>query len=279
MTFTKKIKNQIRQLKDIIRINKNISKILINAGTKDNFSYITISNGKIFYGYPAEKFQKRLFFLFTKKIKQKLKNNKNCINLLYDLNFRYLNPPNDKEAFDMGKYYDVKKGDYVLEIGAYIGMYAIKMAELVGEAGKVIAIEAINQNFEILKKNIVDNNCKNIIPVQKAVWNKKDILSFYSNKKQDNSAIKGIVNTENKIDIESDTVDNILKDNNIERIDFIRIQVNGAEDKVLEGMKETLKQKPKLMITVAYSNSTIIEKMLQKMGYKTKTSKYAILAQ
>src|SRR3972149_2094785 len=60
------------------------------------------------------------------------------------------------EKFEQ-KWFHPKKGDVVVDIGAHIGKYTIEAAIRVGEEGKIIAVEPLPSNFEILKKNIKIN--------------------------------------------------------------------------------------------------------------------------
>lgn len=278
MKIQKKFKHLLNQLRDIRLINKRLKNIIKSCGLEETIPFVELKSGEKFLGFPSEYYQNRLYFMFNKEIKNKIGNYRECINLLYDINYRFLKPETLKGTYDVGKYYEVKEGGVVLELGAYIGMYAIKMAQIVGKKGKVLAVESMRRNFEILKKNISNNNLDNIIAINKAVWHEKGVLKFYSNKKQDNSAINGVVDTKNTIDVQSDTVDNIVKENNLTRVDFVRIQVNGAEKNVLEGMEETFKLKPVIMLMIIYDDRNKIVKMLHEKGYKTEIYKYAILA-
>ena len=278
MKIQKKFKHLFNQIRDVKLINKRLKDIIKDCGIEESMPFIELISGEKFFGFGTEYYQNRLYFLFSKEIKKKIGKCRECINLLYDINFRFLKPKTLKDTFDVGKYYDVEEGAVVLELGAYIGMYAVKMAQIVGDKGKVVAVESIGRNFDILKKNININNFENIIAINKAVWHEKGVLQFYSNKKQDNSAITGVVDKKEIIDVSSDTVDNIVAENNLTRVDFVRIQVNGAEKNVLEGMEETLKLKPVIMITVVYKEKNNVVKILHEKGYKTEIFKYAILA-
>ena len=157
-------------------------------------------------------------------------------------------------------------------------MYAIQIARKVGKSGKIIAIEAMKNNFEILKKNIETNNVKNIVAINKAIWHEHGTLQFYSTTKQANSAVKSLINNVKTINVESETIDNIVKNNNLTKVDFIRIQVNGAEKNALLGMEETFKLKPKLIVTIQHEDKSEIINMIEAKGYKTEIYKYAVFA-
>ncbi len=98
--------------------------------------------------------------------------------------------PNDIVINHMkeGKYFEeevietakklIKKDSIVLDIGSNFGQMAIFFSHLVGDEGIVYAFEADDFVFEVLKKNIEANNCKNIVPVFGAVYNQtgKELL-------------------------------------------------------------------------------------------------------
>ena len=141
----------------------------------------------------------------------------------------------------------LNKGIFI-DIGANIGKYAVRFGNQLKGNGTVIAIEPEAKNFEILKRNISLNKLGNVIPIKKGCFSKKGILNFYL----DDVGIgrHSLVNKEagkRKIDMEVDTLDNILRDLNIKMVDLIKIDVEKAEDKVLEGAKKTLKYNPKII--------------------------------
>ena len=70
----------------------------------------------------------------------------------------------------------IKEGDVVLDIGANIGYYVLIESQLVGEKGKVYAVEPVRSNFELLEKNVQLNNLKNVSTFQFA-FGEKDAKS------------------------------------------------------------------------------------------------------
>jgi FkbM family methyltransferase len=136
-----------------------------------------------------------------------------------------------------------KKGDVVVDIGAHIGRYTITSAKQVGNMGKVVAIEADPENFEILKRNIALNNLTNVLPLNYAVFSTKTKIKLYeqsASAKYNSVMLTRAARTKNYVEVNADTLDVILKQNGINQVNWIKIDVEGAEFEVLKGSTEML---------------------------------------
>jgi FkbM family methyltransferase len=168
-----------------------------------------------------------------------------------DILLRYMGPESEGDYIENGKYYDLEKGNTVVECGAYIGYYAMRAAEIVGKSGRVVAIEPIGENLRLLSMNVERNFLHNVTIVPKAVWKEKCVQIIFREAKQ-RASLKEIVKPGENIRVECDTIDSILDSFHLNQIDFIRIQINGTEIEALKGMTETLRKGPKLLIAAPY---------------------------
>ena len=139
----------------------------------------------------------------------------------------------------------ISKGDIVIDVGANVGMFTVKAAKQVGNSGLVIAIEPAESNLNLLKKNIELNKFKNVITIPKAVGSLEGNSKFYISK---HSATHSMVlmpfNQEivkNEIEVEVDTLDNIAQQLNLKKIDFVKMDAEGAELTILKGAEKSLK--------------------------------------
>ncbi|MBN1189230.1 MAG: FkbM family methyltransferase [Dehalococcoidales bacterium] len=139
---------------------------------------------------------------------------------------------------------EIKRGDVLLDIGANIGYYTLIFARSAGEEGRVFAFEPEPSNFSLLKKNVEANGYKNVELVQKAVSNEtgKSRL-FLSRGRSVDHRIFDPQDGRRQIDIEVTRLDDYFKDYS-GKIDFIKIDVQGAEGAVIEGMPAILKNHP-----------------------------------
>jgi len=147
---------------------------------------------------------------------------------------------------------EIKEGDVVLDIGANIGYYTLLFAKLVGKTGKVYAFEAESSNFEILKKNVHENDYKNVVLEQKAVSDKPGIVKFYIGKDSntENQLFKPNVKHE-EIEVKSISIDGYFKELN-PKIDFVKMDIQGAEPLVIEGMTKTIEENKDIKIMLEW---------------------------
>lgn len=243
------------------------------SGVEDGLPYVELLDGKKFFSHFPDDVQRVLYRKFiSSEIKKVLV--EDAINVAQDIIKRYWGPKNQQKSHQEGKYFEINPGEIIVEAGAFIGFYVVRAAELTGEKGKVIAIEAVPENFEIMKRNVEANHLSNVILVNKAVWNASTKIKFYREGKQIGSITQEVVATDQYIEVQAETIDTILSENGIAKIDFIRIQLNGVELEALEGMNHTLSYHPKVLVAGIYTKNgvsvqTLLQDYLQKKGYPT----------
>jgi FkbM family methyltransferase len=157
------------------------------------------------------------------------------------------------EQYNLSGLCEVSFGDFVVDGGAFKGETAFWF--LSKGAGKVYAFEGDDISFEVLSKNVRLNRVEDkIIPV-KALLSDKDGVSKIKMTGSGSSSTLATDGTE----VESITLDSFVFKNNIEHIDFIKLDVEGAELDVLKGARETIKKfKPKLAISVYHKGDDIV---------------------
>ena len=181
----------------------------------------------------------------------------------------------------------VRSGDVVLDLGANIGYFTILAAKLVGPTGKVFSFEPEPTNFLYLTKNIELNNYTNAFAFQRAVSDKQGktrlfVCSYDSGHHTINqydgieAYRRGRQSTVQAIEIETVAVDDFLR-GKTDRVDIIKMDVEGAEALALSGMKDTLRRNhtvkvfleffPLLMKKMGSSPGTYAESLLNDFGF------------
>ena len=142
----------------------------------------------------------------------------------------------------------LKKGDIVIDAGAYPGDYTIYAAKKVGESGKVIAFEPNPTNRIVLERNIKSFGLKNVIVVSKGLGETDGVKL--------QMAMDGLHSLAHMSQEEDEegfihicTLDAELKRLGISKVDVIKMDIEGAEIKAIQGCIETIKNcKPYFLI-------------------------------
>lgn len=150
-------------------------------------------------------------------------------------------------------------GDVVISAGALCGETSIWFADKVGEEGKVYAFEPYEKFAKIIKSNVKRNNLEQIIKVINAgLW--EEDTNIYFTPVNSNLAGSFVCSDQGKMKVPVVTIDTFVKTEKIERVNFIKMDVEGAELNALKGATNTiLKFKPKLAISIYHYPNDITD--------------------
>jgi FkbM family methyltransferase len=156
------------------------------------------------------------------------------------------------EGYEMSLFHScLKPGQIMLDIGANMGVYSLTASNIIGDAGKIIAFEPDDDNFKVLKKNILKNEFKNIDPVPYAVSDKEETIFFETHSlNSGNHQIRKEKTEHGQTSIQAICLDNFLPEN--QKVDIIKIDIQGAEFYAFLGMKKLLSNNPNVIIFSEY---------------------------
>jgi FkbM family methyltransferase len=139
----------------------------------------------------------------------------------------------------------VKPGMIAIDVGANIGYHTFALAKLAGPAGCVFAIEPTTRAFNQLKRNAELNDFKNITFIKVGLGDKElgEVeINFQSSYRLDGSREEG------KERVVLTTLDSVVREQNLARVDFLKVDVDGFEGKVFRGAAETLRRcRPRML--------------------------------
>jgi FkbM family methyltransferase len=132
----------------------------------------------------------------------------------------------------------INDGDICIDIGANLGYYVLLERELIGENGFIYCIEPVNRNYQVLQKTIAINNYTNIKCYQLAMGDKNTNSLFLLGPESNSgtmypSRVAKAKNKDNIITVEEMTLDYFIQSNNLQRVNFIRMDVEGYEYHIL----------------------------------------------
>jgi FkbM family methyltransferase len=162
----------------------------------------------------------------------------------------------------------------VLDLGAFIGLGAMRLSELVGPTGRVVSVEAHPANQRLFTKNIESNRLDNVMLVSKGVWFEPGEIGLHCDEFQRNSLLAGMVADRGQVTVRTDSVDNIVRDLGLKDVSLASITIDGAEIEALKGMERVLRDYgPCLSIAGQYRRDGVpihetATRYLQSKGYQ-----------
>ena len=175
------------------------------------------------------------------------------------------------------KNHKLKPGEIVIDCGADVGDFTMYASRAVGQSGQVIAFEPDPAICERLRFNLELNGINNVIVVQKGVWFEKTTLKFMSAKDKPRTFLLDD-SGEGIIEIPVVSIDDELKELGIKKVDFIKMDVEGAELEAVIGAGRTLAENRVDLAIASYhivggeKSFYKLEKELTRIGYKVETS-------
>lgn len=152
----------------------------------------------------------------------------------------------------------LRPGDIVLDIGANGGIYSIIASKCVGSTGHVYAFEPSSREVELLQRNIEQNSLKNVTIIERAVGDNTTDVRFAIAKDGGLNALVDNKRPDQKIEkweyVPMISIDEFMNEFSLDHIDFIKVDVEGAEHLVFKGAKKLLKSRKAITILFEASN-------------------------
>lgn len=223
----------------------------------------TKRHGEEFYGYTIEsvedgisKNKEARFIISAPRFNDEIKTQ--LINLGINDEKIYRSPENALVSFVGPSYFEdlfrPLKDEVFIDGGCYNGGTCLDFIKWCPEYKKIYAFEPGKDNFAKCEKTINENGIKSIELRNTGLWNKKEELCFVN--AGDDGTAGHIVENGDEI-IQAETLDSLIKD---EKVTFIKMDIEGAEMKALEGASKTIKRcKPRLAICVYHLNDDILD--------------------
>ncbi len=175
---------------------------------------------------------------------------------------------NDKQIY---KKYLTGTGLTILDIGGNIGLFSLHCVDC---AKVIYSFEPTPKHFDLLSEFTKDY--KNIVPINVAICDKDCDIDFYLS--DENTTMNSIANTYgNKISVKGRSIISFIKENNIQKVDFVKCDIEGSEMIALkeECIKPLFDIVDQWFIEVhataqgnTSDNRNILVKNFQNVGYK-----------
>ncbi len=170
------------------------------------------------------------------------------------------------------KYYYLKPGDIYVEVGSFVGNYGIIAQKR--ECRKIVLIEAHPANAATIQQVIDTIPLPNAVLVNRAIGLEKKKAKFvgWANSASSRLAVHEKDFPEYWTEVDVDSLDNILTDLGIEKVDLLSSDCEGAEMSLVEGAKKYLSEGRIRNVAIACyhgpENPKIVSSMLEKYNFK-----------
>jgi len=173
--------------------------------------------------------------------------------------------------------YRLKQGDVFVEAGAFWGKYGLIASKRVGSKGRVILIEGNPYNLKMLQHVVQSYNLSNVEIVEGIVWSEDGTKKFYI---AGNPVASKVANKDDLtnfpgeiIDVKAYSLDSLLRQLQVDHVDLLAADVEGAEVEMVKGADRYFTEKRIRHVAIAaYHNQDmfpeIIIRILKSKGYK-----------
>jgi FkbM family methyltransferase len=165
----------------------------------------------------------------------------------------------------------VRPGDVVLDCGAHVGLFTRQA--LTAGAHRVIAIEPGPENLECLRRNLAaEINANRVLLYPKGVLDREGVLQFHTfagNSAADTFMPSGASAASKTYSIAVTTIDKLVDELALERVDFIKMDIKGSTEGALRGARKTLHRfAPRLAISTEETsdNPAAIIPLVRSLG-------------
>lgn len=155
----------------------------------------------------------------------------------------------------------IRPGDIVLDCGANVGVFTREA--LRREAAVVVAIEPSPPNIECLRRNFrTEIRSGRVIVYTKGLWDEEGELTLHMD--PHNTAADSLViqhgDAHKEIQVPVTTIDRMMEELGLERVDFIKMDIEGAEVRALRGGRQTIARfRPRMSLSVYHEPSHPVE--------------------
>lgn len=178
------------------------------------------------------------------------------------------------EAYE--KVFHIQERNVVVDVGAHIGIFSVKAARKVSSQGVVIAIEPEEENYSFLVANKKINSLENIIPIQGALADHSGRALLYSWRRHSGGFSIVEKHSSHCVEVPIFTLDNLARTLHLHKVDFLKIDAEGAELEVLKGGRRMLQEASAKVVVAGYhkpDDPKRISDFLRSLGYMTACSK------
>jgi FkbM family methyltransferase len=163
----------------------------------------------------------------------------------------------------------LRPGDVFVDAGANIGVYTLLASRLVGQTGRVVAIEMMPDTAELLRRHVAENGCANVEIVERALNGRagETVTARVPTGQHGQASVANMAEANRAYEeriVRTTTLDDVTR--GLQRIDILKLDVEGAELMALAGGATTL-QKTQKVIYESHTEADALARALADAGF------------
>jgi FkbM family methyltransferase len=142
----------------------------------------------------------------------------------------------------------LRPGMTAFDVGAHAGYYTLLFADLVGPQGRVVAFEPHPDTYELLRRNTVRHGAPHVTLIPAAVSDRSGQVPLWETALSMGHSLHPVKPSGRPRAVETVSLDDFCRSRGIDRVDLVKVDVEGAEPEVLDGMRETARGGPPALV-------------------------------
>ncbi len=146
-----------------------------------------------------------------------------------------------------------KLDDIIIDGGAFLGFGEVRLAQELPQ-GHIYAVEADNDCYDLLVRNLACNKIGNVTALHRAVWKEAGELDLETGFAQANTLVREVYQGETTARVRTIAIDQVVEQFGLVKVDMLSLTLNGAEVEALKGAREALtKLRPRIRLAGWYA--------------------------
>lgn len=202
---------------------------IAETGLDGPLAFVRLADGRLFYSYTSSAARVRQYWMIRDRLPRTIK--ADTFGAVVDVVYRFKGLASPDNEFLPGA------GGIIVEAGAYIGLKALQYAERVGRSGRVIAVEIDRFNYETMCRNVEASGLQDVVScVHAGIWNAEGAAQVNNRGYQTHSLVELEHSRSDSLgQVETVSVSGLIDRFQLDRVDYLNVQVNGAEIEALDG--------------------------------------------
>jgi len=154
----------------------------------------------------------------------------------------------------------ITPGAVVVDAGAHVGYLSIILSRCVGPTGRVFAFEPHPANFQTLCRNLARQRITNVTAVPMAITNSEGQGTLYATPLSMGHSLVDVKDYVDRLQVATASLDGFLAARGIDRVELVKIDVEGAEAEVLDGLRGLATRSGNLSLIMEFKPSILLKR-------------------